>query len=209
MASEMSKQPEVSGIVLAGGMSRRLGRDKALEPVGGEPLIRRVIGRLSQVTDETVVVVSSARRASELPLPDSATVASDIYPGGGSLGGIFTGLSAADGKWGLVVACDMPFLNVGLLEDMLLRRDGFDAVVPVLDDRPEPTHAVYSKSCLPFMEARLKANDLKIARFFDEVRVKYLSQTEVEKSDPDHLSFFNVNTESDLERALKLVAQGH
>ena len=209
MATGMSRQPQVSGIVLAGGMSRRLGRDKAVEPVGGEPLIRRVIGRLSQVTDQTVVVVNSAQRASELPLPDPAKVASDIYPGGGSLGGIFTGLLAADGAWGIVVACDMPFLNVGLLAKMLLRRDGFDAVVPVLDDRPEPTHAVYSKACLPYMEAGLKAGDLKIARFFDQVRVKYLSQTEVEKSDPDHLSFFNVNTESDLERALTLVAQGH
>ena len=209
MATGLSRQPEVSGIVLAGGMSRRLGRDKAVEPVGGEPLIRRVIGRLSKVTDQTVVVVSSAQRASELPLPASAKVASDIYPGGGSLGGIFTGLTAADGAWGIVVACDMPFLNVELLAKMLDMRDGFEAVVPVLEGRPEPVHAIYSQDCLPHIESRLQANDLKIARFFDQVRVKYLSQTEIEKSDPDHLSFFNVNTESDLERALTLVAQGH
>ena len=205
----MGSEPEVSGIVLAGGMSRRLGRDKAVEPVGGEPLLSRVIGRLSRVTEETVVVVADAKRASELPLPRSAKVAVDIYPGGGSLGGIFTGLAAADGSWGMVVACDMPFLNVELFRHMLTRKEGFDAVVPVLEGRPEPTHALYSKSCLPHMERRLQADDLKIARLFDEVRVDFVPQEDVEKRDPDHLSFFNVNTPEDLDRALSLVADGH
>lgn len=199
----------ISGIVLAGGKSRRLGRDKAVEPVGGEPLLRRVIGRLSQVTDQTVVVVADSERAAQLPLPSSAKVAVDIYPDGGSLGGIFTGLSAADGGWGLVVACDMPFLNVTLFQRILGLRAGSDAVVPVLDGRPEPTHALYSKTCLPHMERRLQADDLKISRFFEEITVSYLSQQEVEDSDPDHLSFFNVNTHEDLERAHSLVAEGH
>ena len=205
----MGDRPEVSGIVLAGGKSRRLGRDKAIEPVGGEPLLSRVIGRLSQVAEQTVVVVADTERASQLPLPRSAKVAVDLYPGGGSLGGIFTGLSAADGEWGIVVACDMPFLNVELFRHMLTLRDGVDAVVPVLEGRPEPTHAVYSKACLPHMESRLQADDLKIARFFDEVQVSYVSQVDVEKRDPDHLSFFNVNTQEDLDTALSLVASGH
>jgi molybdopterin-guanine dinucleotide biosynthesis protein A len=201
-------QVKVSGIVLAGGMSRRLGRNKALENVGGEPLILRVIGRLSQVTGQTVVVVNNAERAAMLPLPESAKVAVDIYPDAGSLGGIFTGLTAADGEWGIVVACDMPFLNVALFKHMLSLREGFDAVVPVLEERPEPTHAVYSRRCLPYIERRLKANDLKIARFFDEVRVSYVPEAEVDRFDPDHLSFFNVNTQEDLDRALALVAEG-
>ena len=205
----MGTPVEVSGIVLAGGMSRRLGRNKAVELFGDEPLIRRVIGRLSQVAQQTVVVVADAQQASALPLPDSAKVVLDIYPGGGSLGGIFTGLTGADGEWGVVVACDMPFLNLDLLGHMLTLRDGYDAVVPVLDGRPEPAHAVYSKACLPYIERRLQANDLKIARFFDEVRVKYLSQHEIEQRDPTHLSFLNVNTQEDLDRALSLVAEGH
>ena len=197
----------VSGIVLAGGMSRRLGRDKALEYVGGEPLIQRVISRLSQVTEETVVVVNDIRRGSELPLPESTKVVVDIYPGCGSLGGIFTGLSAAGGQWGIVVACDMPFLNTRLFAHMLSHREGFDAVVPLLNDRPEPIHALYSRSCLTHIETRLQANDLKIARFFDQVRVSFIPQDEVERFDPDHLSFFNVNTQEDLDRAHNLVAR--
>ena len=200
---------DMSAIVLAGGMSRRLGRDKALETVGGEPLISRVIGRLSSLSRQTVVVVNDLTRASALPLPESATVAVDLYPGKGSLGGIFTGLSASEHPWGLVVACDMPFLSTGLLTYMLSLRDGYDAVVPLLEGRPETTHAVYSKSCLPNIERRLQADDLKIARFFDEVRVRFVPQDDVDRLDPDHLSFFNINTQEDLDRALALAAKGN
>lgn len=198
----------VSGIVLAGGLSRRLGRDKAVEPIGGEPLIARCIGRLSAVADEIIVVVNDIERGKQLPLPQSYRVAVDVYADSGSLGGIFSGVSAMSDEWGMVVACDMPFLNTALLRYMLSLRDGFDAVVPVLDGRPEPTHALYSKACLPHIERRLQAKDLKIARFFDDVSVRYVSQKEVDAHDPDHLSFFNVNTQSDLDRALALAAEG-
>jgi molybdopterin-guanine dinucleotide biosynthesis protein A len=199
---------EVSAVVLAGGMSRRLGRNKAIEPIGGEPLISRVIGRLSQVSQQTVVVVNSRQRAADLPLPESAKAAVDIYPDKGSLGGIFTGLSAADGQWGIIVACDMPFLNIELFKHMLSLRAGFDAVVPLLDGRPEPTHAIYSRACLSPIERKLKVDDLKIAGFFDDVRVRFFPEEDVNHFDPEHLSFFNVNTQEDLDRALALVAQG-
>ena len=200
----MGTQSAASGIVLAGGMGRRLGRDKTVEPFDGEPLIIRVIGRLARVAPRTVVVVNDAERASSLPVPKSVKVVKDLYPDGGSLGGIFTGLSAVDEEWGIVVACDMPFLNIELLGHMLGAREGFDAVVPVLAGRPEPTHAVYSKICLPYIERRLKNDDLKIAGFFDEVRVRFIPEDEVDRLDPDHLSFFNINTPEDLDRALSL-----
>jgi molybdopterin-guanine dinucleotide biosynthesis protein A len=108
----------------------------------------------------------------------------------------------------MVVACDMPFLNLDLVRRMLALREGADAVVPVLGDRPEPTHAIYSKVCLPFMERLLLASDLKISLFFDKVRVTYLPEEEVLSLDPDRLSFFNVNNPDDLERALALAAEG-
>ena len=199
---------DISGIVLAGGMSRRLGRDKAVEQLEGEPLIARVIGRLSQVSEEIVVVVNEMERASELPLPESAKVAVDIYPGKGPLGGIFTGLSAVDSDWGIVVACDMPFLNVELLTHMLALRDGFDAVVPVRAGHPEPTHALYSKVCLPHIERKFKVDDLKIASFFGDVRVRFVAEEDIIRLDPERLSFFNVNTQQDLERAQSLAVGG-
>ncbi len=199
---------DVTGIILAGGMSRRLGRDKAIEPVGGEPLIKRVLDRMSQISGQTVVVVADEERASVLPLPKSAKVAVDIYPDSGSLGGIFTGLTAADMPWGIVVACDMPFLNVELFQHMLCLREGYDAVVPVLGGRPEPTHSIYGKACLPHMERRLQNRQLKIAGFFDDVRVKLVPEEVVDTFDPDGLSFFNINTQEDLDRALALAEEG-
>ncbi len=198
----------LSGIVLAGGLSRRLGRDKAVEPFGDEPLIARVIGRLSTLTNETVVVVNNEARGAELPLPDEARVAVDIYPESGSLGGIFSGLTAANNDWGFIVACDMPFLNTDLIAHMLTLREDYDAVVPLLDGYPEPTHAAYSKACLPHIESRLRAGQLKIAGFFDDVRVRYVSESEILGYDAERLSFFNVNRPDDLERALALVEEG-
>jgi len=198
----------VSGIILAGGLSRRLGRDKALEPFGGQPLISRVLGRIDCLTDETVVVVNSESRGAELPLPDDVKTAIDIYPDSGSLGGIFTGLAAAANDWGFVVACDMPFLNAGLVKHMIASRDGYDAIVPILDGYPEPTHALYSKTCLPYIERRLKARQLKIAGFFDDVRVRYVGAEEIDSFDSERLSFFNVNTPQDLSRALTLADEG-
>ncbi|MCI0842026.1 MAG: molybdenum cofactor guanylyltransferase, partial [Chloroflexi bacterium] len=207
----MGTQLNASGIVLAGGRSRRLGRAKALEPFQGEPLIRRVIDRLSRITDDLVFVVNDHEQASALPISSRDTdltyeIVIDKYPDGGSLGGIYTGLLAANSQWAFVVACDMPFLNVELMRHMLSMRDGQDVVVPRTDGYPEPTHALYNKSCLPFIEKRLKRDDLKIARFFDEIRVRFLEEAEVRGLDGDLLSFFNVNTQADLDRALTLAA---
>jgi molybdopterin-guanine dinucleotide biosynthesis protein A len=204
----MNETDAVTGIVLAGGMSRRLGRDKAVETIEGRTLISRVLDSLSHVTQELVVVVNNHEREEELALPDSVVVAVDIYPDTGSLGGIFTGLSASSNQWGFVVACDMPFLNLELLEYLLSQRGGHDVVVPVMDHRPEPTHAAYSRVCLPAIETRLRANDLKITKFFDDVRAKHVSQRRVEEIDPGGLSFFNVNTEEDLTRARMLAGEG-
>lgn len=197
-----------SGIILAGGRSRRLGRDKAVENVGGQPLIQRVIQRLSQVTAEIIMVVADQTQADRFPMEQGQRVTQDLYPGKGSLGGIFSGLTAARQEWSLVVACDMPFLNLELLRHLISQREGFDAVVPVLEGRPEPTHALYSKACLLPMEQRLKTDDLKISRFYDQVRVDYVAEEEIASLDPEFLSFFNVNSPPDLDRALALVAQG-
>jgi molybdopterin-guanine dinucleotide biosynthesis protein A len=198
----------ISGIVLAGGQSRRLGRDKAVEPLQGQPLIQRVVNRVRQVSRETVIVVADQDRGDALPLDKEVRIALDIYPGKGSLGGIFSGLSAAQEEWGVVVACDMPFLNLDLLRYLVSLREDVDAVVPVLEGRPEPTHSLYSRACLPHIEARLKANDLKISGFFDEVRVKYVPEEDIARFDPDCLSFFNINSPTDLDKALALAVQG-
>ncbi len=198
---------DLTAIVLAGGLSRRLGRNKALERVGGELLIDRVLSRVGEVADETVLVVANMEQAAALPLPSDVRVVTDAYPDSGSLGGIYTGLHAANSAWGLVVACDMPFLNVALLRRLMALRPGFDVVVPELDGRPEPTHALYGKACLEHIRPRLEAGRFKIAGFFKDVRVRSVSESEVAELDPDRLSFFNVNTQADLDRGEALAAE--
>ena len=196
----------ITAVILAGGQSRRLGRDKAVEPFAGEPLISRVIRRASEAVSahHVVVVVGDADRAAELPLDDDHLVAVDVFPDCGSLGGIYTGLNASPTQWSLVAACDMPFLSAPLLSHLASLRDGFDAVVPVVDGRPEPTHALYTRRCLPPIEARLRAGQLKISGFFDDVAVRYVPENDIREFDPDLLSFFNINRPEDLARAMEL-----
>ena len=194
----------LTAVILAGGMSRRLGRNKALEPFQGEPLIRRVIARMGQVGESVYVIVNEAQRAHELELPEEVTSSVDRYPGKGSLGGIVTGLITSPTVWSAFCACDMPFVNTRLYRYLASLRDGYDAVVPVVEGRPEPTHALYSRVCIGPIEERIEADDLKISSFFSEVRVRLVPEDEIRRLDPDLLSFFNVNTQDDLETAVNL-----
>ncbi len=196
----------ITAVILAGGRSRRLGRDKAVEPFDGEPLIRRVIRRASEAVSarKVVVVVSDPERAAALPLDDHHLTAVDVFPDCGSLGGIYTGLDAATTEWSLVTACDMPFLSTPLLAHMAGLRDGVDAVVPLVDGRPEPTHALYNRRCLPAIEAKLRSGQLKISGFFDDVTVRYVLEDDIRNFDPILLSFFNINRPEDLARATEL-----
>ena len=193
---------DITAVILAGGQSRRFGRDKALEPIGGEPMIRRVIRRAANGVNasDVVVVVSSPERGAGLPLDPLHRVAADVFPDCGPLGGIYSGLLAARTEWALVVACDMPLLSMPLLMHMSHLRSGMDAVVPMAGGRPEPTHAFYSRRCLPAIRERLDAGDLKISSFFDRVRVRYLPEDGIRRLDPELLSFTNINRQGDLLR---------
>ena len=198
----------ITAVILAGGQSRRLGRDKAVEPFAGEPLLRRVIRRaaagVNADADAVVVVVADAARAAALPLTPEHRTAVDAFPGSGPLGGIYTGLAAARTEWSLVVACDLPFLSPPLLQYLAGLRHGVDAIAPVINGRPEPTHALYSRRCRPAIAARIRAGQLKAADLFDDVAVRYVDETEMRRFDPDLRSFFNINRPADLARALEL-----
>ena len=198
---------DISCIVLAGGKGLRLGRDKALETVNDRYLLQRVVSRLSSF-NSNIIIVTAAKR----PLPHfngypKIIMATDTYPGKGPLGGIYTGLATSDSVYNLVVACDMPFLNQALLRYMIQLSTNFDLVVPRWDGMVEPLHAVYSKTCLAPIESLLKQGTLNIARLFTLVKVRYLEAEEINRFDPNHSSFFNVNTEAELKRARKLAKE--
>lgn len=185
----------VSVVVLAGGQSRRLGRDKSLLELAGQPLVERAVTRLAPLSDDLVVVADDPGRYESLDMP--VRFVADQVRGMGSLMGIYSGLSAAHHGHALVVACDMPFLNVALLEYMIPLADGHDVVVPRLDSMLEPLHTIYGKACLPHMAELLDRRERRIVAFFEKVQVRYVEEEEIDRFDPEHLSFLNVNRPED------------
>lgn len=196
---------KVTSIVLAGGKSLRLGRSKALEIFGGKSLIECVIERLKPLTNQFLVVTSQEQL--ELPISREVEVLVDVYPERGPLGGIYTGLRASQSAHSIVVACDMPFLNIELLGYMLEISRDFDVVVPRLGEAMiEPLHAIYARSCPDSMKRRLEQNQLGVNSFLNTVRVRYLEREECQRLDPQLLSFFNINYQSDLDKAISMAS---
>ncbi len=195
---------DISCIVLAGGKGLRLGRDKAQETVGNSDLLQRVVSQLSSFSNDIIVVTARGKSLSQFTGCPRFRIVADAYPGKGALVGLGTGLAASNSWYNLVVACDMPFLNQALLRYMIQLSAGFDLVVPRVGKLVEPLHAVYSKSCLAPIERLLSQGNLRVRALFDLVKVRYVEADEIDSFDPKHLSFFNINTEADLERAQQL-----
>jgi molybdopterin-guanine dinucleotide biosynthesis protein A len=197
---------DVTSIILAGGKNLRLGRNKAFEVIRGKTIIDRVFERLEPISSQVVVVTSWKQFDIELEL--DADVLADIYPEMGPLGGIYTGLTASTSDVNIVAACDMPFINTKLIEYMVELLADYDAVVPRLVNKMiEPLHAVYSKNCLSRIDARLGAKKLSIHAFLDEVNVRYLEEKESRRIDPEHISFFNINYQTDLDKAVRMAEE--
>ena len=184
--------PEISGAVLAGGESRRLGISKALLSVGGERVIDRVLEVMRSLFEEVIIVTDDRER---FGCPEGVTVAEDLLPGGGPLGGIYTALRRSSKEAVFVVGCDMPFLHVGLIDRILsaTREGRFECIIPYGPRGIEPLHGVYSKAALGVIENLLGEEDFAIRRVFPRVSSKFI------EAEPDELiSFFNVNTSEDL-----------
>jgi molybdopterin-guanine dinucleotide biosynthesis protein A len=206
-----------------------MGRAKAFLEFEGRPLIARVLDRLSPLCSEILIVANDLDAYAKFGVP----VVADLVPGKASLGGIYTGLQVARNSLAVVVGCDMPFLNRNLLQYLVSLAPSYDVVIPrardrlgrkpyvppdateeekaLWQDRPiakesdlQPMHAVYAKSCLPVIRARLERGDLRAIGFHDAVRVRIVDEKEVEQFDPQHLSFFNMNTPDDWAQAQDL-----
>ncbi len=198
---------DIGCIVLAGGGGLRLGQNKSLETIGERSLLEWVLCRLSFLDSDILLVTTK-----ELPYPwlidyPKVRVVTDLYPGKGPLGGIYTGLKLAGPFYNLVVACDMPFLNRDLLRYMIEASAGFDLVIPRLGELVEPLHGVYAKACLAPIERLLGQGVLSTREVFSLVRVRYVEAEEIDRFDPSHLSFFNINTESELAKARALLRE--
>jgi len=195
---------KVTGVIQAGGRSRRMGGEpKALMRLGGRRIIERVLGAIEGVVDEVLVVTNTPELYAFLRLP----MVPDAYADGGSLGGIFTGLKAAPGDAAFTVACDMPFVHPDVVRFVVSRAAEGDVVIPRVGDQLETMHAVYGKACLAPMEERLRAGHLKIVGFFDSVRVVEIPAGEIAAHGDPAVLFMNVNTPEELARARALVGE--
>jgi molybdopterin-guanine dinucleotide biosynthesis protein A len=195
--------PDISVAILAGGQSRRMGQDKAFLPLGGRPVVERVLERVVTLSDDVTIVTNKPDKYRHL----GCQVVSDVYPDKGALGGIYTAIHAARYSHCLVVACDMPFLDAGLLRYLMGLVPGFDVVIPRIEEFPETLHAIYGQKCLEPIRRRLLAGRLKIIGFFTDVRVRYVERDDVARFDPTFRSFLNMNTPADWKRLQQLVSE--
>jgi len=194
---------KVTGVVQAGGKSTRMGgRPKALIQLGGRSIVERVVAALTPVVDDVLVVTNTPELYAFLGLP----MVADVYPDHGSLGGIYSGLSAA-GEIAFTVACDMPFLHPEVVRLVVARAGEGDVVIPRVGEQYETMHAAYGKACLPHIEERLRTGRLKIVGFFDRVRVVEIGEAEIARFRDPAVAFMNVNTPDELERARALAAE--
>lgn len=164
---------DVTGVLLAGGKSRRMGRDKALLQVAGKTLFESSLELLVQFFSRVII----AGDRPDLEQPGIVSIA-DIYPGS-ALGGLHTGLSAATTDWIFVAPCDMPYPDAQIIQRLLAERNGFDAVVPRTLDGYEPVFALYHKNCLPLMEAMLRQSQFRIYDFYQQINIRYLAPPEL------------------------------
>jgi FdhD protein len=194
----------VTGVVQAGGKSTRMGGEpKALVDLGGRRLIERVVTVVREVVDDVLVVTNTPDLYRFLGLP----MVPDAFPDHGSLGGIYSGLAAIAGDAAFTVACDMPFLHPEVVRLVVARAGEGDVVIPRVGEQLETLHALYARTCLPAIEARLRAGRLKIVGFFEDVHVVEVAEADVARHRAPAIVFMNVNTPEDLARARALAVE--
>jgi molybdopterin-guanine dinucleotide biosynthesis protein A len=196
----------ISLAIQAGGQSLRMGREKALLDFQGQPLIQRVLKRVSYLADDIFITANNQEKYQFLDI----RILPDIIPGIGALGGIFTALKYAKHPNVFVVACDLPFANPDLLSVCLRRQlvTNADVVIPQSKNGLEPLHAVYRRdTCLPAVEAAINTGKRRVISWHSDVNVHMIDQEEVSKFDPNGITFWNVNTPDEFQRALNKASE--
>ena len=195
---------DVTGVLLAGGKSRRMGEDKRFILVGRRTLFERSCAVLCELFEQVCVVIAQDSPSFQAEVP----VVRDLIPDCGSLGGLYTGLRLAKTQHIFLAACDMPFLNPDVIRYMVRLKDQADIVISRWATRLQPTHAVYGRDCLPVIEEMMNLHNRKIHSMIDHpaLRVRLIAESEIRQIDHDGRSMFNINTPSDLEQARSVLA---
>lgn len=196
LPSEEEKIEGMTGVILAGGTSSRMGSHKALLPHQGGRFIEAIHRQMASLFREVLVVTNTPELFDFLP----CRKVPDLIPGMGVLSGLHSGLRHSVTPYVFAVGCDMPNLNPGLIRHIASLADGSDVVIPETAKGLEPLHAIYGKNSLQAMEEALQAGKGRIASFFDRVIFRKIPQEEVARFDPSYQSFLNINTPEDYYR---------
>ena len=191
----------MTGIVLAGGQSKRLGTAKALLRLGNETFLERAVSVLRGACQHVIVVSDPRSPVTSVP---GCTMATDERPGLGPLGGLVTGLAASDDEWHLALGCDLPLVKLGILRLLMAESSATEAVVPRAGGRLQPLLAAYSRACLGPARAALDSGRRTMTALLDQVRVKIVEEAQLRDADPDLVSFTNVNTWDDYQALLRM-----
>jgi molybdenum cofactor guanylyltransferase len=188
----------MTGIILAGGESRRMGTDKALLDINGRPMIEHVLAVFAGLFKKTIIVTNTPDRYGMY----GVELTNDVLDIRGPLTGIYSGLLKSSDDYNFIAACDMPFLNPRLIAYMGELAAGHDAVVPMFGGGfLEPLHAIYRKAILPVIEMQIRKQDRRIRGMFDHIQVRYVTEEEIIRFDPRKQSFRNLNTPKEYKEA--------
>jgi molybdopterin-guanine dinucleotide biosynthesis protein A len=190
----------MTGIILAGGKSRRMKKNKLLLKINKNLVIETIVEKLKSVFDDVFIICNSfpGCRFSGVRL------VKDMVSEKGPLGGIYTGLSVSQSKYNFICGCDMPFLNIDFIQYMIGKKTDYNILIPKYGDSFEPLHAVYSKSIIPVIKEKIEQGDCSIQSIFPKVKVKYITEKEMEKFGNWQEFFFNINTPFHLKNARRI-----
>lgn len=192
------KIKEVTAIILAGGKSSRMGQDKAFIKLKGKAFIEKIVATLKSVFDEIIIVANEVERFKGLKV----RVVRDIVPNCGPLSGIHSGLVNSKTPINFVVACDMPFLNSGVIKHMVRIANGYDAVVISSNGRLETLYAIYNKKLLPLLEENLTSGNYTLSAILRKSNLKIMGETTLKRFGGTRRDFLNINDNKQLRRIL-------
>jgi len=196
-----------TGVILSGGLNTRFyGKEKAFIQVGGKRILDRLYRVFSDLFDEIILVTNEPLKYTEWDL----NIVTDLFSNRSSLTGIHAGLFYMKNPFGFFSACDTPFLKKEVVETIVEYIDSnVDLVMPETSSGMEPLCAVYSKRCLKAAEDHLRQNKYKIQLALRKKRIKKIPESILRAADPSLVSFFNINTPQDLNRAEEIMQHAH
>jgi len=191
----------ITGIILAGGSSKRYGQNKAFLKIGSARLIDSILQEMKTIFKRVILITNEKKKYEYLEIP----MFEDLIKGLGPLGGIYTGLMSIPDQAGFFVACDMPRINRQLVRYMVDIKGNHRAVVPSVGDKIEPLHAIYSQSCLKPIRHLIDSKRRQVRLFYDSIPVRYVKEDEIRKFCCPSKAFLNINTPDEFAKIQSLI----